>query len=105
VRTVQWPAPLRAPVQPRELAGHGLCGEHPYPEMWTSSRSADREQAAAIWAWCPVLAACREWSAHLPWTDNTIYAGLGSKGRRQLRKAVQETVTACTEGDSAPSAA
>lgn len=82
----------------------GLCTRHPDP-LWTSSAHADRERAAAICAGCPALAACRAWSLGLPWSDNTICAGLDSRGRQQLRKAAQEPAAAPPAGEAITPAA
>lgn len=105
MRTRGWPAASRLPLMPKALTETGLCARHPDPGLWTSSRPSDRERAAAICAWCPALAACREWSLGLPWSDTTIYGGLGSRGRQQLRKAAREPVAAPPAGEEITPAA
>lgn len=87
MRTARRPAPFRLPLMPETLTAAGLCARHMHPEWWTSSLPSDRQQAAAVCGWCPVLAACREWAAHLPASDNSIYGAMDARARRQLRAA------------------
>lgn len=90
------------PLMPRVLTEAGLCARHRHPELWTSSLPSDRQQAAAVCGWCPVLAACREWAAHLPASDNSVYAAMDAGERLQARRAAQETVPAVDAGDGVP---
>ena len=55
-------------------------------QLWTSSLPSDREKAAAVCTWCPVLTACREWAAHLPASDNAIYGAMDARARLQARR-------------------
>jgi hypothetical protein len=103
--TAHWPAPSRLPLMPSVVWSAGLCIRHRRPELWTSSLPADRERAAAICSWCPALSACRAWSLGLPWADNTVYGGLGSRERHQLRKAAQEPASSAAADEEIPPAA
>lgn len=64
---------------PRALTATGLCARHPDVAWWTSSRRSDRERAAEVCGRCPVLAACREWSA-----QNGINSSQAQAARQQL---------------------
>lgn len=85
------PVLSRLPAQPRELAEAGLCARHPHPEWWTSDRADEREAAATVCGWCPVLARCRSWALGLPSADNAVYGATDSRARREMRQALQQT--------------
>jgi hypothetical protein len=72
---------------PGQVWSAGLCIRHPHPEWWTSSLPPEREAAATVCGWCPVLQACHAWALTLPQADNAIYAGTDAKQRRDLRSA------------------
>lgn len=92
------------PLQPRSLTDAGLCARHPHPEWWTSTRATEREAAAAVCLWCPVLQPCRAWAAGLPQTDRAVYAGMTGPDRRRARQAPPEPAPVPADG-SAPLAA
>ncbi len=54
--------------------------------IWTSDLEADRRLAKAICKSCAVRCLCLAWSLHLPREDSAIYAGLGGRDRRRLRR-------------------
>ena len=60
---------------------------HPNAELWTSDSPSERELARALCHTCPIEQPCRDWSAHLPMSDDAIYGGLTRSERRTLRRA------------------
>jgi hypothetical protein len=65
----------------------GVCAWHPNAELWTSDSPSERELARALCHTCPIEQPCRDWSAHLPMSDDAIYGGLTRAERRTLRRA------------------
>jgi hypothetical protein len=88
------PLPPDYPVltlPPAAFLAEGLCADPRtlrkvgYP--WTSDDPQDRELARRICRSCSVQMMCAEWSLHLPREDSAIYAAMGGRERRRLRKA------------------
>jgi Transcription factor WhiB len=70
----------------------GLCTHVPASQAiwWTSDNAALRSGAAEICRACPIITPCLEWSVNLPDADDTVYAGLGREGRRELRRLIRD---------------
>lgn len=70
----------------------GMCTHVPPSQAswWTSDNPVLREGAMNICGVCAVREPCLDWSLALPNDDNTVYAGLGRDGRRELRAALAD---------------